>query len=137
MLGPAVAELQAECRSERLRHGLAVEEIEAAAVKQRDCKSLALLGQLGRVLLCAVIGLCNLKESAGVVAAADVADHCVDHRRRENRAHDREILGNRVENADGLSAGIVLRQTDQVKILRRIERIMHRLIEPLRGQNAL
>ena len=84
-----------------------------ALLKDDETLLLTLLGLCCRMRLCGMIGLCDLEQTARIIAAAHIADHGVQHRRCEHRAHDRKLLGDRIENADCLTLRRILRNPHQ------------------------
>ena len=100
---------------ERLNRALDVEEIPLAP----QCKHevFALGGKLPQGQFLGKIDVRKLEEPARVVAAAHVAHDVRDHARRENGAHDGEVLADGIEDLHGSALGRVRGQAQKIEIL--------------------
>ena len=83
------------------------------------------------------IDRCHLKQAALIVAFFQVVHDDIQHGRREQGAHDGEVLADGVEDADSLTGSIILRNVEHIQLRVGVECQGGRLIEALGSQQAL
>ena len=133
------AALEGEAEREALGNGLnstlQVEEVVIAPDGERH--ALIFFGERLQGELLRKIGVGKLKQPPLRVAAAHVAHDVLEHRGRQEGAHDGKIFADGVQNADGAALGRIFGQAEEIEIFGRIEGVVARFIEALARKHPL